>query len=227
MKGRFFANQGSFSKQELEKIYSSKIAIIGCGGLGGHIMQELASFGVKNLTIVDNDIFTVSNLNRQLYCTEKTLGKSKVKVCKEAIKKISSKTKVTTYNNKFATKNAIEILQNNHIVIDGVDNTKTRFAIAKACSILKIPYISCSVAGFFGQITTIYPNDKTLEKLYNKKNAHGVEKITGNFSFPVATIGSIGVSQVIKTIINRGDILRHYVLIVDLLSNEFNKISLL
>ena len=87
MKDRFFANEGSFSKKELEKIYNTKVAVIGCGGLGGYIIQELVQFGIRDLTIVDGDKFEISNLNRQLYCNENNFGLSKVAQAKKMLKK--------------------------------------------------------------------------------------------------------------------------------------------
>lgn len=226
MKDRFFANEGSFSEQELKKIYNTKIAVIGCGGLGGYIIQELVQFGIRELVIVDGDKFELTNLNRQLYCTEDTLGKSKAAQVKKSVKKISSVTKVTAHNENLNATNGLEILKDCDIVIDGVDSIQTRFVIAALASQLNIPYVCCSVAGFYGQITSIFPKDDILTKLYSKNIDTGIEKKTGNFSFPVAAIASIGVSQVIKIIINRGSILHNQVLIIDLLSNEFKKISL-
>lgn len=226
MKDRFSANEGSFSKEELKKIYNTKIAVIGCGGLGGYIIQELVQFGIRELVIVDGDKFETTNLNRQLYCTEDTIGISKTAQAKKSAEKINSAIKITAYNKKLNEENGIEILKNCDIIIDGVDSIQTRFVINSLAGQLGIPYVCCSVAGFYGQITSIFPKDDTLARLYDKNTDTGIEKKTGNFSFPVAVIASIGVSQVIKIIIGRGHILKDQVLIIDLLSNEFKKISL-
>lgn len=226
MKGRFFANEGSFSKKELEKIYNTKVAVIGCGGLGGYIIQELVQFGIRELVIVDGDKFELTNLNRQLYCNEDNLGIFKVVQAKRSAEKVNSAVMIIAYDKKFDAENGLEILKDCDIVIDGVDSIQTRFVIAALASQLNIPYVCCSVAGFYGQITSIFPKDDTLTKLFDKNIDAGIEKTTGNFSFSVAAIASIGVSQVIKIIINRGNILQHQVLLVDILFNEFKIISL-
>ena len=225
MKDRFFANEGSFSKKELEKIYNTRVAVIGCGGLGGYIIQELVQFGIRELVIIDGDQFERTNLNRQLYCNEDNLGTYKAAQAKKNAEKVNSAIKIVAYNKKFDAENGLEILKDCDIVIDGVDSIQTRFVIAALASQLNIPYVCCSVAGFYGQITSIFPRDDTLDRLYNKNSDTGIEKETGNFSFPVALIASIGVSQIIKIIINRGSILQYQVLIIDILSNEFKLIS--
>ncbi|MEA2097063.1 MAG: HesA/MoeB/ThiF family protein [Candidatus Cloacimonadota bacterium] len=226
MKDRFFANKGSFSNKELEKIYNTRVAVIGCGGLGGYIIQELVQFGIRELVIVDADKFELTNLNRQLYCNENNLGLLKVAQAKKNAEKVNSAVMITAYDKKFDAENGLEILKDCDIVIDGVDSIQTRFVIVALASQINIPYVCCSVAGFYGQITSIFPKDNTLAKLYDKNTDTGIEKKTGNFSFSVAAIASIGVSQVIKIIINRGNVLQHHVLLVDILSNEFKIISL-
>lgn len=110
MKNRFFANEGSFSKEELEKIYNTKVAVIGCGGLGGYIIQELIQFGIRELVIVDGDKFELTNLNRQLYCNEDNLGIYKVTQAKKSAEKVNSAIKITAYQKKMDAENGLEIL---------------------------------------------------------------------------------------------------------------------
>lgn len=222
---RYIKNLNSFSKEEIEDIYMKKVCIVGCGGLGGYTSQILARFGVGHITVVDGDVFVESNLNRQLFATEKTIGKYKVEVCKSVLEEINSSINIKTFNCMVSEVNVNDIIKNHDIVIDCLDNIETRLLLEKACYEENIPLVHGAIAGFFGQVTTIYPGDKTLEKIYKNKNK-GIESKWGNPSFIPPTIASIQCCEAIKVLVGKGEVFRNKLLYVDLLNNDFEMIEI-
>jgi len=98
--------------------------------------------------------------------------------------------------------------------------------LEQACESASIVLVHGAIAGWYGQIMTIYPGDQMLEKLYKNKEGRGVEVELGNPSFTPATIASIQVSEALKVIVGHDDLLRHKVLMIDLLANEYNIIPM-
>src|SRR5699024_6624822 len=88
-------------KEEIEKLKSSKIAIFGLGGVGSYVVEGLARAGIGNFILIDNDIISESNINRQIIATTKTIGKAKVEVAKERILEINPLAKVETFQEFF------------------------------------------------------------------------------------------------------------------------------
>lgn len=225
MKKRYSRNISTLTPEENEKLKDFKVCIIGCGGLGGYIIEMLARIGIGNLTVVDMDVFDESNLNRQILSCENNLGDSKAFEALKRINSINSDVKVSIVEDGFNEKNGMDIICNHHVVVDALDNIESRLLLQEYCNKLNIPLVHGAIAGWFGQVCTIMPGDNTLNRIY-KNNSIGVEKKLGNPSFTPANIASIQVSQVIKVLLSKGDILQNQMLVVDLLYNEFNIISL-
>lgn len=225
MKKRYSRNISTLTPDENKLLKDFKVCIIGCGGLGGYVIEMLARVGIGNLTVVDMDVFDESNLNRQILSCEDNLGYSKVLEAKKRINRINSEVKVNIIEGEFNEDNGVEIIKNHHVVVDALDNIKTRFLLQRYCKELQIPLVHGAIGGWFGQICTIMPGDDTLNKIY-KNNSVGIEQRLGNPSFTPANIASIQVSEVIKILLSKGDILRHQMLVIDLLYNDFNIINL-
>lgn len=225
MKKRYSRNISTLTPEENEKLKDFKVCIVGCGGLGGYIIEMLARIGIGNLTVVDMDVFDESNLNRQILSCENNLGDSKVFEALKRINSINSDVKVSVVENGFNENNGIDVIRNHHVVVDALDNIQSRLLLQEYCKKLNIPLVHGAIAGWFGQVCTIMPGDDTLNRIY-KDNSIGVEKKLGNPSFTPANIASIQVSQVIKVLLSKGNILKNQMLVIDLLHNEFNIISL-
>ncbi|MPM21777.1 putative adenylyltransferase/sulfurtransferase MoeZ [bioreactor metagenome] len=225
MKKRYSRNISTLTPEENEKLKYFKVCIVGCGGLGGYIIEMLARIGIGNLTVVDMDVFDESNLNRQILSCENNLGDSKVFEALKRINSINSDVKVSVVEDGFNEKNGIDVIRNHNVVVDALDNIESRLLLQEYCNKLNIPLVHGAIAGWFGQVCTIMPGDNTLNRIY-KNNSVGVEKKLGNPSFTPANIASIQVSQVIKVLLSKGEILQNQMLVVDLLYNEFNIISL-
>lgn len=123
--------------------------------------------------------------------------------------------------------NSRDILKGHQVVVDALDNIQTRKILQDTCRELNIPMVYGAIAGFYGQVSTIFPGDNTLDFVYpkNTQNLQGTEKELGNPSFIPPLIASIQVAETIKILINRGGLLRNKVLFVDLLQNSFDIIE--
>ena len=134
-------------KQALEKLKNSKVAIFGIGGVGSFVVEGLARAGVYNFILVDNDKVSLTNLNRQLIATTKTIERPKVDVAKERILDINPNANVETYQ-EFYTSDRKEILDKNiDYIIDAVDTVTAKIALVERANELNIPIISCMGTG--------------------------------------------------------------------------------
>ena len=115
LKERYRRNTSSISQDECSKLHEFNVCVIGCGGLGGYIIEMLARIGIGTLTIVDMDKFDETNLNRQILSRESNIGEYKVIVAKERIKDINSDVRIIDFNEKFSEINGDKIIKNSEI----------------------------------------------------------------------------------------------------------------
>ena len=148
-----------------KKILSSKILIVGVGGLGCPAAESLVRAGVGAIGLIDNDTVNLSNIHRQSLFSSKDLKKLKVSVAAKKLKEINPKTKIKTYKSRLNKKNIENILKNYELIIDGSDNFKTKFLINDYCIKLKKKLISGAISKFEGHIFTFNFNDKKKESL--------------------------------------------------------------
>lgn len=224
MNERYVRNMTSFSERELQLILTKRICIVGCGGLGGHVIQSLARFGVGELALVDGDSFCTSNLNRQVFATEQNLGQNKALAAMEAVASINSAIPVTAHAEMLNEQNAQQIFSGHHLVFDCLDSIPARYLLMHQCSILGIPFIHGAIGGFFGQVCSIFPGDKTLERVYPVQTATGIEQTLGNPAFTPQLVAALQCCEGLKILAGREPALRKSVLRIDLLSNEMDLI---
>lgn len=223
---RYSRNIGSISQCEQDKLFQSNVTVVGCGGIGGHAIEMLSRVGVGNIRVVDYDVFDVSNLNRQLLSTMDSIGRFKVQEAKARVKAIDNRIQVAVINDVLDKDNAVSIINGSDVVVDALDNINTRFIVQEACESLGIPMVYGAIAGWYGQVATIMPGDRLLNKIYKSKDIKGEEQKLGNLSFTPATIASVQASEVVKILLNRGQLITQGILHIDLLNCEFNIISI-
>lgn len=215
----------TLSSEENDKLENYKACVIGCGGLGGYVIEMLGRIGVGYITAVDGDVFQESNLNRQILSDIHSLGKSKSIVAKKRMMNINPLIEVNAINEFLTKENYFEILNGHDIIVDALDSIDARLMLQDACEELNIPLVSGAIAGWYGHVTTVYPGDKTLNIIYGKKVGKGVEAKLGNPSFTPALVASIEVSEVIKVLIGRGELLRKRILFIDTLNQDYEVIE--
>ena len=222
---RYSRNKNLMSDDEIILLSQKKVCVLGLGGLGGYIVEMLSRIGVGSLTLVDGDVFDETNLNRQLFSSMNNLGSSKALEAEKRVKGINPLTKVIPVYEFIDSSNAMKIIANHDVIVDALDSIDLRKSIAKVCTELNLPLVHGAIAGWYGQVATIYPNDTTLDILYPKDIKRGIEKELGNPSFTPALVASIQVSEVIKLLLNRGDLLRNSFMMIDLYTNDIEVIK--
>jgi len=223
---RYSRNISMLSKSENEKLKEYRVCVIGCGGLGGYIIEMLGRLGIGYITAVDSDYFDETNLNRQILSTTKTIGQSKALVAKERMGLVNPLIEVNPVLARLSCDNISEILNNHDVIVDAVDNIQTRFYIQDEARTLKIPMVHGAIAGWYGQVSTIFPGDDTLDKIYSTRDTKGIEEQMGNPSFTPALVASMQVSEMLKILLGRGELLRNKLLYIDLLENDIMIIDL-
>ena len=223
---RYSRNMNMLSLEENTSLSEFKVCVVGCGGLGGYIIEMLARLGIGNLTVVDGDVFDETNLNRQLLSDMDSLGKLKALIAKERVSKVNPLINVKAISERLTEKNGLEILAGHDVVVDALDSIDTRLLIQQQAEELNIPLVHGAIAGWYGQVTTILPGDRTLDGLYSNNDNKGIEAELGNSSFTPALVASIEVSEVLKLLIKRGDLLRRRLLLINTLNQEYEVINL-
>ena len=212
-----------------KKILNSKILIVGAGGLGCPIADYLSRAGVGTIGVADFDKINLSNIHRQNLYNLKDIGKYKVDIVKEKIKSINPAINVKTFK-KITSKNLNKIIKNFDIIADGSDNFKTKFLLNKYSIKYKKNLIVGAISKFDGHIFTFDFRDKKtpcLRCFYQSEPSDEIlnceaEGILG----PVAgIIGNIQANEVLKKILNIGKDLRKHILIINLLTLNFRKVS--
>lgn len=163
---RFARNAGVFSAAEQSALLSSSVFVAGCGGLGGHVATLLARAGAGNFTLCDGDVFSESNLNRQMLCREDNLGKNKAEAAAEAIAAIASHARAKALPAMLDSGNVEEALAGADIVMDCLDSLPARKLLAEAAAKKNIPFVHGAIAGHEGFVSLIRPGEDTLRVLY-------------------------------------------------------------
>lgn len=215
----------SISREENSVLKDSKVCVIGCGGLGGYIIEMLGRLGVGTITAIDGDVFEESNLNRQLLSDELSIGRSKAMAAVERMRIVNSDINIMPITEFVTEANSEEILSGHQVIVDALDNIPSRLVLQDACHKLQLPLVHGAIAGWYGQVSTILPGDRTLDKIYGQGISSGLEKELGNPAFTPALVSSIQVSEVVKILINKGELLRNKLLFIDLLNHEYDVIE--
>lgn len=136
---------------------AAKVAIIGAGGLGGPAGLYLAAAGLGQITLIDDDIIELSNLQRQIQFTSDDIGRSKAGVMAQRLTALNPDCKTEAVTARLSAANAQSLLAGHDIVVDGVDNFETRFAMNDACLALGLPLVSGALGRFSGQVSVFAP----------------------------------------------------------------------
>ena len=221
---RYQRNRTTLSVQDQLALFRSRAAVIGCGGLGGYVIEELARLGVGHLVLVDPDVFEEHNLNRQLLSSPELVGAAKADAGGARVAYVNPAVTVAPHRAAFSSGNARELLGGCSVVVDALDNVLTRRELAVACRDLSVPLVHGAIAGWFGQVSVQMPGGDILPLLRPTSGGKGVETALGNPSFTPAVIASIQVAEVVKILLGRGKPLAGRVLMADLLEMRFEEI---
>ena len=218
--------------QGQKKILSSKVLIIGMGGLGCPVAEFLTRAGIGMLGIVDHDLVSLSNIHRQSLYDTKDLNKSKVKIAKKKLKNINSKTKVNIFNLKLDKNNFEKIIRKYDYIVDGTDNFTTKFLINDLSLKYKKFLVAGAISKLDGHIFTFNFNQKKdpcLRCFYQEETISDDilscehEGILGTVA---GIVGTMQANEVLKNILGIGQNLDGFIFILDLLNLNFRKVKL-
>ena len=214
-----------------KKILSSKVLIVGVGGLGCPAAENLVRAGIGTIGIIDNDIVDISNIHRQSLFNSKDIKKNKVSVAAKKLKEINPLTKIVTYKTRLSEKNIKKIIKDYETIIDGSDNFKTKFLINDYCKNLKKKLITGAISKFDGHVFTFDFKDKktaSLRDFYQEKEVSDDIlncEFEGVLGTTASIVGSVQASEALKMIVEIGQSLKNQILIIDLLNLNFRKVK--
>jgi molybdopterin/thiamine biosynthesis adenylyltransferase len=227
---RYIRNRQIISQKEQLTLAESRVAVVGVGGLGGQVILLLGRVGIGHLLVVDRDAFDETNLNRQALSSKDSLGKPKVQSAVRALEKINPAVNVTGYEIILDESNARAILAGSHVLVDALDNVADRLVLEKTAKDLKIPMVHGALAGFQGQVMTIFPEDEGLSRIYGNGATspdprERPEAVLGVPALTASFIANLEAMEVIKILLNRGRLFRNMMLFVDLEDGELNQFA--
>ena len=223
---RYQRNRSMISIDEQLLLFRSRVAVIGCGGLGGYVIEELARLGVGGIVAIDPDIFEEHNLNRQLLSTTFNLGQAKAEAARARVKQINPAVTVTAIKDFFCIDNGAKLLHEVTVAVDALDSIASRLELAEICTEWNIPMVHGAIAGWYGHVATQLPGDTIVQDIYrNWVQGKGIEQQLGNPAFTPAIVASLQVAEICKIILGKGDLLRMRKLSIDLLDMEIHEIK--
>ncbi|NRD18648.1 ThiF family adenylyltransferase [Winogradskyella eckloniae] len=210
-----------------QKLKDTKILVVGAGGLGCAILPYLAASGIENIGIIDGDSIEETNLQRQILYTETSLNQQKVVVAKQQLEALNSNVNIKIYNYYLSGDNALELFKNYDIIIDATDSIHTRYLINDACIITNKPFVYGSIYRFEGQVSVFnYKNGPTYRCLFKNDKAKVTNcETAGVLGTTVGLIGMLQANEVIKMILETGDVLSGKLLVYNTLNNTQNSIN--
>ena len=214
-----------------KKILSSKVLVVGVGGLGCPAAENLVRAGIGTIGLIDNDVVNLSNIHRQSLFSSKDVKKLKVNVAEKKLKEINPHTKIKTYKTRLSQDNIEKIIKNYELIIDGSDNFKTKFLINDYCIKLKKKLVTGAISKFDGHIFTFDFKDKktvSLKNFYQEKEVSDDIlncEFEGVLGTTATIVGAAQANEALKLIMQIGKNLKNQILILDLLNLNFRKVE--
>ena len=213
-----------------KKLKASKILLIGTGGLGAPLGLYLAAAGIGRLGLVDFDTVDLSNLQRQVIHSTQDVGRPKLHSAREKLLAINPNVEVETYETMLKSNNALDIIRNYDVVIDGTDNFPTRYLVNDACVLLDKPNVYGSIFRFEGQASVFYAKDGPCYRcLYPEPPPPGLVPSCaegGVLGILPGIIGLVQATEAIKLVLGKGRSLVGRLILYDALEMKFRELKL-
>ena len=222
MEDRYLRNIPALTEQECDLLRQKRVLIVGCGGLGGHIIDQLARIGIGFLRVVDGDVFDETNLNRQLLSSVPLLGMSKAGAAAEHIARVNPEVEVEAVEAFLTEANGAELAAGCDAVLDALDNIPARKLLASVCEKAGVPYIYGAISGWIAQAGISMPGDRLIERLFPEEVELRDKSV---LSFTPALCASLQTALCVKLLAGR-HVETGTLLYFDLLNQEFETIPL-
>ncbi|MHB8780551.1 MAG: HesA/MoeB/ThiF family protein [Candidatus Geothermincolia bacterium] len=221
---RYLRNIGTLGLEGQLRLLRSTVAVFGLGGLGGLQSELLARMGVGRLILVDGDVFSEDNLNRQVLSNEKCIGKPKTDAAAARLNEVNSGVGVELIRARVDSDRMFELLEGVDVALDALDSIDSRYDLQEACRRAGKPFVHGAIAGSVGQVMTVLPGDAGLDVLYAGASGGGIETATGNPATTPALVASLQVQEALKLLTGKGDLLRQRFLFIDTENNLYEVI---
>ncbi len=212
------------------RLLAARVLLLGAGGLGSPAALYLAAAGIGTLGIVDSDVVDLSNLQRQVLHTTRTLGLPKTASAAEAIRALNPDVKVIPFQERLTSENVLRILEGFDVVVDGGDNFPTRYLLNDACVLRGLPCVHGSVYRFEGQVTTLWPGRGPCYRcLYPEPPPPDLAPScaeAGVLGVLPGIVGLLQANEVLKIALGKGAPLVGRLLVFDALQTEFHELRL-
>lgn len=222
MNPRYERNIPALTEAECKALREKRVLVVGCGGLGGHLIDMLCRIGAGAIRAVDGDVFEPSNLNRQLLAEVPLLGVSKARAAAARVSRVNPEVEIEAVEEYMSEANVRRLLLFCDVVLDALDNIQSRKILAAACAKAKIPYIYGAVNGWVAQAAISMPGDNLIETLYPEDT---ILKDKSVLSFTPALCASMQVSLCVKLLVGR-PVETGTIYYFDLLNQEFETIPM-
>ena len=202
------------------RLCKARVLLVGVGGLGSPIALYLAAAGIGCIGLMDDDVVSISNLQRQILYTEKEIGELKVVCASRRLKELNSELHIDVYPFRLTQENAMDIISLYDLVIDGCDNFQTRYLLSDVTSQMDIPYIYGAIREFDGQVSVFnLPGGCTYRDLFPEKEISEMsEPSKGVLGVLPGIVGCVEASETIKWITGCGELLNRRLWTIDLLT---------
>lgn len=216
---RYTRNIPSISEPEQQRLQKSRVLIVGCGGLGGNILSQFLRIGIGAITVIDGDCFEPTNLNRQLLCTQNTIGLPKVQAAKNYARQINPDISVTGLYTKLNDENCDELVTGYDLALDALDNIDSRRILARACEKASLPLVYGAICGWTAQVCVLMPDTavNAIQRLYP---AGSVLNDQSCLSFTPAVCASIQAAEAVKLLLGKPSELIGQLFTIDLLYGD-------
>lgn len=219
-------NHDAISEEEQKLLAEKRVLVVGCGGLGGTVIECLARIGVGHLRVVDGDVFEESNLNRQLLSSSMNMGRPKTLAARQRVLAVNPLVEVEAVQAELTVENARELLGECDVALDCLDNIPSRLVLQQAAKAAGIPMVHGAVAGWLGRICVIQPGEDLLTLLYPEPDEmRGEERLAGTLSFTAALTASWQSAETVKLLLGKPG-LQGEILEVDLMAASVSKFTI-
>ncbi|MBN1978339.1 MAG: HesA/MoeB/ThiF family protein [Anaerolineae bacterium] len=226
---RYVRNVGTIGLDGQIKLLRSTAAVVGLGGLGGFIIEALARMGVGRLILIDGDVFEEHNFNRQLLSGEAKLGMAKAEAAARRVAEVNSAVEVAPHAAMLTRENLPQLLGGADVVVDALDRLPIRLVLQEGVQALGLPLVHGSIAGFLGQVMTIFPGDPGLRGLYGGVAGLPEQGLEAQLGVPAATpmaVAAWEAQEVVKILTGCGEPLRNRLLVMDMGSGSVDFLEL-
>jgi len=214
------------------KLKDAKVLVVGAGGLGAPLLYYLAAAGIGTIGIIDHDVVSLSNLQRQIIHTTARVGIPKTSSARETLQGLNPHVRIVEHMQRITAENALDIIGHYDLVADGCDNFPTRFLVSDACYFARKTLVTAAVGQFDGQLSTFKPHETSAEGTPWPTYRCLMGELPPRGLFPACEeagilgalpgiLGSMQAMEVIKEILGIGDSLAGRLLMYDALASRF------